>query len=146
MMADGSERPLADLTWTHTDATWDSMAVKKDKDGKVLGIGAEIPALVEYSLPPGAVRFRATGTVESNGRGQKPGPVQFLVVVATPKNTGPAAGLPIAVTLADLGLSGSVRIRDLWQHKDLGEHKGEFTPEIPWHGSGLYRITPLKAR
>ncbi|HEY8994530.1 MAG TPA: Melibiase subfamily [Lacunisphaera sp.] len=146
VMADGSERPLADLTWTHADATWDSTAVKKDKEGKVLGIGAEIPALVEYSLPPGAVRFRATGTVESNGRGQKPGPVQFLVVVATPKNTGPAGGLPVAVALADLGLPGAVRIRDLWAHKDLGEYKGEFAPEIPWHGSGLYRLTPLTAK
>jgi hypothetical protein len=146
VFADGTERPLADLTWAHADAAWDSTAVKKDKEGRVLGIGAEIPALVEYTLPPGAVRFRATGVVESNGRGQRPGPVSFLVVVGTPKNAGPAPGLSVPVTLADLGLSGAVRIRDLWARKDLGEYKGEFAPEIPWHGSGLYRLTPAAAK
>jgi alpha-galactosidase len=143
VFADGTERPLADLKWTHADACWDSTAVKKDKEGRVMGIAVEIPALVEYELPPGAVRFRATGMVESNGRGQKPGPMQFLVVVGAPNNTATTAGLPVPVDLADLGLSGTVRIRDLWAHRDLGEFKGEFSPEIPWHGSGLYRITPL---
>jgi hypothetical protein len=117
--------------------------VKKDKEGRVLGIAAEIPAFVEYALPPGALRFRATGVVESNGRGQKPGPLQFLVVVGTPDNTAITPGLPVPVDLAELGLPGTVRIRDLWAHRDLGEFKGGFSPEIPWHGAGLYRITAV---
>jgi alpha-galactosidase len=143
VLADGTERPLAELNWSHADACWDSTAVKKDKDGRVLGVGAEIPALVEYALPRGAVRFRATGEVQGNGRGQRPGPVSFLVVVGAPANTSAAAGLPVAVALADLGLPGRVHVRDLWAHKDLGEISGEFAPEIPWHGAGLYRLTPL---
>ena len=143
VFTDGTERPLAELTWNHADACWDSTAVKKDKDGGVLGLGAEIPALVEYTLPPGAVRFRATGEIQGNGRGQRPGPVSFLVVVGTPANTPKVAGLPVSVALADLGLPGTVRIRDLWARRDLGEVRGEFAPEIPWHGAGLYRLTPL---
>ena len=144
VFADGTERPLADLKWAHADACWDSTAVKKDKEGRALGIAAEIPAFVEYALPPGAVRFRAKGMVQSNGRGQPPGPVQFLVVVGTPGNTATAAGLPVPVVLADLGLTGPVRVRDLWARKDLGEVTNGFAPEVPWHGAGLYRLSPVK--
>lgn len=145
VFADGTERPLTDWTWDRADACWDSTAVKKDGSGRILGVGAEIPAVVEYTLPPGAVRFRATGVVLDNGRGQKPGPMSFLVVVGTPGNTGSAPGQPVTVSLADLGLPGAGRIRDLWTHQELGEFKGEFAPEIPWHGAGLYRISPLPA-
>jgi hypothetical protein len=145
VFADGTERPLGELTWTHADACWDSTAVKKDKDGRILGVGAEIPAVVEYALPPGAVRFRASGVVLDNGRGRKPGPARFLVVVGTSDNTPAASGVPVPVALAELGLPGTVRVRDLWTHRDLGKFKGEFAPEIPWHGSGLYRITPMPA-
>jgi hypothetical protein len=69
--------------------------------------------------------------------------VGFLVVVGTPDNTATAPGLAVPVALTDLGLPGTVRIRDLWSHRELGEFKGGFAPEIPWHGAGLYRITPL---
>jgi alpha-galactosidase len=143
VMADGTERPLTDLNWTHADACWDSTAVRKDAAGRVLGIAAEIPALVEYALPAGAVRFKATGSVTGNGRGAEPGPVRFLVVVAPPPNENPAPGLPVAVNPAALGFTGPVRIRDLWSHADLGEHRGEFAPVIPWHGAGLYRLSPV---
>jgi len=40
-----------------------------------------------------------------------------------------------------VNLSDSCRVRDLWQRKDLGEMKDEFTPEIASHGAGLYRLS-----
>jgi hypothetical protein len=143
VMADGTGRPLTDLPWTHADACWDSTKVKPDAAGLPPGLAAEIPAVVEYALPAGAVRFTATGLVESNGRGQPPGPVRFLVVVATPENENAVSGLPVAVNLADLGFAGGGRVRDLWTHADLGEQHDTFAPVIPFHGAGLYRITPL---
>ena len=71
--------------------------------------------------------------------------MRFLVAVATPQTENKAPGLPIAVQLTELGLAGSVRIQDLWTHRDLGECKGEFSPVIAWHGAGLYRLSPLPA-
>jgi len=50
----------------------------------------------------------------------------------------------IPVPVADLGFTGPCRIRDLWQKKDLGEFRGEFAPEIAWHGAGLYRVSGNK--
>lgn len=142
VFAGGTERPLSDWSWTHADAAWDSTRVSREESGSVLGLTAEIPAFVEYALPPGALRFRASGEVTGNGRGQTPGPVSFLVVVATPENTAGGEGLPVAVRFADLGLTGTVHVRDLWARRDLRELEDEFAPVIPWHGAGLYRLSP----
>ncbi len=142
VFADGTERALTDFPWTHADATWDSTAVKKDAFGRIIGVAAENPCVIEYALPAGAVRLRATGVVESNGAGRTPGPVQFMVVVATPETDSGPTGLPVEVSLSDLGFaSGSrVEIRDLWAGRDLGTVADTFAPEIPFHGAGLYRL------
>jgi len=33
-------------------------------------------------------------------------------------------------------------VRDLWQHKNLGDFKGSFSSEVPSHGVVMVRITP----
>ena len=48
----------------------------------------------------------------------------------------------VSVSLADLGFSGSVKIRDLWNHQDLGTVAGTFTHPINSHGAGMYRLQP----
>jgi alpha-galactosidase len=48
----------------------------------------------------------------------------------------------VQVTFADIGLSGSCEVRDLWSHKDLGEFSDTFASDLPNHGAGLYRIRP----
>jgi alpha-galactosidase len=48
----------------------------------------------------------------------------------------------VSVSLADLGISGPVKVRDLWNHKDLGTFTGTFAQPINSHGAGLYRIHP----
>ncbi len=71
---------------------------------------------------------------------------KYVALFNARDRTGPAtgpAGTPVAVNLAELGLAGPCRILDLWQHQDLGEFTGEFAPEIPWHGTGLYRVAPI---
>lgn len=63
---------------------------------------------------------------------------------AAPGNDNAAPGLPVAVKLSDLGLTRGVTIRDLWTHRDLGETAGDFAPVVPFHGAGLYRLTPVQ--
>ncbi len=50
----------------------------------------------------------------------------------------------VSVSLADLGFSGSTKVRDLWTHKDLGTFTGTFAPQINSHGAGLYRLQSQK--
>jgi hypothetical protein len=58
-----------------------------------------------------------------------------------------ASGIQIEAKLADVGLVGPVKIRDLWKKKDLDAAAvvdGVFAPLVNWHGAGLYRLTPMK--
>jgi alpha-galactosidase len=47
----------------------------------------------------------------------------------------------IRVTLADIGLDGPCKVRDLWAGRNLGEFSGEFAAAVSFHGAGLYRIS-----
>jgi alpha-galactosidase len=53
-----------------------------------------------------------------------------------------AAAASIAVTLSQIGLSGSqALVRDLWQHADLGTFTASYTaPSVPSHGVVMLRI------
>jgi hypothetical protein len=57
------------------------------------------------------------------------------------KKDSAEAGAAIPVKLGDLGFSGSCKIRDLWQNKDLDPASDVFSPVLPWHGAGLYRVS-----
>ncbi len=59
-----------------------------------------------------------------------------------PQSTEPAT---IAVTLADIGLTGSVTVRDLWTHQDLGTVTESLSATVNSHGAVLYRVSPVKA-
>jgi len=50
-------------------------------------------------------------------------------------------GVPITLQLSEAGMSHSCQVRDLWQGKDLGISTGTFSPVVPWHGAGLYRLS-----
>ena len=65
--------------------------------------------------------------------------MKFMVFTNDPLPEIKAQRVP--VQFAEAGFTGKVRVRDLWQHKDLGEFSGEFAPELPPHGAGLYRLS-----
>ena len=48
----------------------------------------------------------------------------------------------VTLELADIGISGSVRVRDLWAKSDMGAFTESFSAEINSHGAGLYRLSP----
>lgn len=49
------------------------------------------------------------------------------------------------VSLADLGLTGKYRVRDLWRQQDLGGFGDEFTTPVFGHGVRLIRLYSLKS-
>ena len=55
------------------------------------------------------------------------------------------AGLsaPVTVELSKLGISGTVRVRDLWRKLNLDAVRRSFAAQIPCHGAGLYSLSPL---
>ena len=47
----------------------------------------------------------------------------------------------ITVHFSDIGLSGTVTVRDLWAKEDKGEFTDYFTMSIPSHGTGMLKIS-----
>jgi alpha-galactosidase len=52
----------------------------------------------------------------------------------------------IPVQLSLLGIGNTCIIRDIWNHNNLGSFSETFTPVIPAHGSGLYRVSAKKSK
>ncbi len=48
--------------------------------------------------------------------------------------------MPVSVSSAALGFTGTVRVRDLWQHKDLGAMNGSLARDVPSHGAVVLRV------
>ena len=47
----------------------------------------------------------------------------------------------LAVSWAELGISGKQHVRDLWRQKDLGKFNRDFHAEVPRHGVMLVRLS-----
>jgi alpha-galactosidase len=47
---------------------------------------------------------------------------------------------PVTIRWSDVGLGGRQPIRDLWQRKDIGSHRGGFTAPVPAHGVLLLKV------
>ena len=56
-------------------------------------------------------------------------------------NRGESA-MPVTVVFHDLAMGNAARVRDLWEHKDLGSFKTSFTATVPRHGVVLIRVSP----
>jgi hypothetical protein len=46
----------------------------------------------------------------------------------------------IGIDFRWLGIASTVRVRDLWDRKDIGPATGRFAANLPPHGAGLYRF------
>ncbi|MCI4588984.1 glycoside hydrolase family 27 protein [Sphingobium sp. BYY-5] len=47
----------------------------------------------------------------------------------------------IGIKLRDLGITGPVAVRDLWEGKPLGQQAERIAAMLPPHGAGLYRVS-----
>ena len=57
-------------------------------------------------------------------------------------NTGTNGTLIVTVKWSDLGIHGSYAVRDLWQQKDLGKFKAEFSLPVAAHSAELVKMAP----
>jgi len=58
-------------------------------------------------------------------------------------NRGKAAAT-VTANWSDLGLTGKLKVRDLWRQKDLGQFQDKFEASVPRHGVVLVRVWPAK--
>ena len=137
---------LTELKWLSATSGWGEANVNRTCDNNPIiinnetreGIGAHGESVIVYQLPEGYDSFTATGYVT-----QETGSVNFGILVDKgtldfPDKTN------VKVNFEAINIKGKVKVRDLWNHKDLGTFEGSFERELPQHGAGLYRITPLQ--
>jgi len=63
------------------------------------------------------------------------------VMLLNARSDGPAK---VEVSLADLGITGNAKVRDLWKQRNLGAGGSLFSQTLAPHASGLYRISPAQ--
>jgi alpha-galactosidase len=150
--AKGRAHTLLDQSWLRASGGWGQVSTQKAPSGKpisvqgkqgITGIAAHAKSIVEYDLPANIERFRARIALDDAVLEQKDGgTLRFLVFAAPPGGTLNEQGLPIPVRFSDLGLAERVRVRDLWERKDLGTFDQEFSPTVNWHGARVFRLSP----
>lgn len=137
---------LTELKWENATSGWGEANVNRTCEGRPLringesvkGIGIHSQSVIIYTLPEGYDTFTVKGVVTRDG-----GSVVFGVLVDK-SNMEFKEVSEVTVDFAQLGIKGKARITDLWSEKELGVFKKRFGREIPQHGAGLYRISPLK--
>lgn len=67
------------------------------------------------------------------------GPDKFLAVFNLGDDPVPAA---VTVSLKELRLNGSCKVRDLWKKTDLSVTQHELSTNVPPHGAQLFRLSP----
>lgn len=136
---------LTDLKWTFASAGYGETRVNRTcdndplmvEDQPVTGIGTHSESVIIYDLPDGFETFTTKGVVSDNGS------VVFGVLV-NKNEQNIADSSTVQVNLKDLGIKGKVKVRNLWSHKDIGVYCSFFSQQLPQHGAGLYRLTPIQ--
>jgi len=137
---------LTDLKWISATSGWGEARVNRTCGNEPIvingkpaeGIGTHGESIIIYDLPEGYETFTATGVVT-----QDIGSVVFGVLVSKGSIDFPE-NAKVKVDFEAIGIKGKAKVHDLWSHKDLGTFKGSFGRDLPQHGAGLYRISPLR--
>ncbi len=137
---------LTDLKWKLATAGWGDVRVNRTCEDQPLmvdghevnGIGTHADSAIVYDLPEGYDTFTAKGVMSKDGS------VVFGVLVSKDNKEVSDTSM-VGVDLKDLGMiSGKAKVRDLWNHKYIGEYTDSFGMELPLHGAGLYRLAPVQ--
>lgn len=149
LVGPNGETRLTDLKWTKATAGWGEVSTNKAASGQTMrvngqpvayGIGTHAKSVIEFDIPAGNTRFKATAALDDGGTSQAAGAtMRAMVFTHLPPANESAPQVPVSLT--ELGFTGSAKVRDLWAKKDLGAFTGEFAPRIAPHGAGLYRVS-----
>jgi hypothetical protein len=98
--------------------------------------------------PPSKFRVSQDGMCVDDGA--KPGPPKPIPPPCTPPFCSPGgpANVTMALTALDLGISGAVKVRDVWNKKtlpSLTSSAASFTTTVPHHGCSFYIFMPETA-
>ncbi|RYX86694.1 Melibiase subfamily [bacterium] len=149
LVGPNGELKLTDLKWKSARAGWGEVSTTVAASGKAFSvngkpvsyaIGTHAPSVIEFDLPKGYTRFQSFAALDDGGVSQNiaGSTVRFMVFTKSPYDEAPNV---VPISLTELGFNSGANVRDLWSKKNLGRMTGDFSPAIPSHGAGLYRIS-----
>jgi alpha-galactosidase len=101
-------------------------------------LNKEVIAIDQDPLGKQATRVSKDGDLEVWAR-----PLQGGAFAVGLFNRGPSTA-KVTARWSDVGLQGSLRVRDLWKHKDLGVSAEAFSSDVPSHGITLLKLEPSR--
>lgn len=142
----GGDLKLTEVKWISATAGWGDARVNRTCDNsplivnnqRVEGIGTHSESVIIFPIPEGYQTLTTTGVVT-----QDQGSVQFGILLDKEAEDFPQTA-KVSINFKDIGISGKAKVHDLWSHKNLGVFNGSFSIEIPLHGAGLYKLSPIK--
>jgi alpha-galactosidase len=158
------ELSVLDLPWEQATSRWGSVTLHRTPAARELLLGGRpidrgllvhTKSLIRFRVPPGYDRLVAECGLEGSVL-PRPSAARCVVYSETRRlgsdagqipagqSSRPIDGLPVSVSLSELGFGGAVRVRDLWTGQILGTFATVFTRIIPWHGAGLFRLSPVE--
>ena len=113
------------------------------------GIGTNSNSVITYTLPSDRefVKFKSLCGFDDGVKNAPNGvTMEFLVFTTDPIGSDSIA---ISLDLNALGIDAgtSCSIYDIWKQEEIGTFQNsQFSPSIPSHGCGYYRITPTETQ
>jgi len=144
---------LTDLQWVNAASGWETVKINHSVAGNKLvvdgkeydnGIGTHASSIIEYDIPAGYDTFSSLVGLDGECIMHPEGAtVKFHIFTQYPTGCPPQDSLDVAVDLAQLGIPGQCRVRDLWAKQDLGEYTNTISLNVKKHGARLVKISKL---
>ena len=154
LIGSSGEMKLSDLKWLSATTGWGKVSTGHSVGGGPLqvgetpaayGIGTHAESVIEYDLPAGYTRFKASVGIDRSGGPR--GSVKFSVFTSDPwkRNSGPET---LKVNLRDLNFAVPCKVRNVGTLQDLGIVPETISASVPLHGASIFRVaaTPVKPR
>jgi alpha-galactosidase len=114
-------------------------ASKFNQNVKNILLNKEVIAVDQDSAGIQGTKVKSTGELDlwCKPLGTKNGTTKAVALL---NRNGSSAS--ITVNFADIGVSGEVKVRDLWEKTDKGKFTNSYTMTVPAHGTGMLKISP----
>ena len=113
----------------------EAIAIDQDKLGKqAVRVSPPVPAEEAANVPPSQGRSRTGGELQVFSKPLADGGHAVGLF-----NLG-AATAKVTAKWSDIGITGSHKVRDLWEHADRGAFTNEFSADVPSHGVVMIKI------
>ena len=144
---------LTRVKWLSASAGWGSASLNESVGGNKLivdnkvyekGIGTHANSIIKYKIPDGYDTFTSIVGLDNEAVSHTEGAtIKFHVFTQYPTGSLPEDSVKISIDFKQLGLTGSCKVRDLWEKKDIGVYRNGISLYVRNHGAKLLKVSEI---